>query len=180
MKIRGEKVILIPVELKERDEFRKLVTQSYGSRFWYGKKNKKWTKKEKFFERWGKDYFSRDLSEKGHCFWIILGNKKIGQISYNPIHKRNKNVELDIIIGDKKNMGKGYGTDALKTLIKYLFEMFDINKVWIEARVNNPRAINAYKKAGFKKEGLLREENYFGGKFVDVTRLGILRGEFMG
>jgi len=76
-------------------------------------------------------------------------------------------------------MGKGYGSDALKTLIKYLFENFNINKIWIEARVNNPRAIRAYEKAGFKKEGVLREEDYFEGKFVDCIRFGILRKEFL-
>jgi RimJ/RimL family protein N-acetyltransferase len=179
MEIKGEKVILAPIKLKEKGEFYNLVTKSYGSIFWYDKKDKKWTKKENFFKRWNKGYFGRSPSEKGQCFWIILGNKKIGQINYNPIHKRNKNVELDIIIGDKKNMGKGYGIDALRTLIKYLFEKFDINKVWIEARVNNPRAIKAYRRLGFKKEGLLREENYFGGKFVDCIRFGILRKEFL-
>jgi len=66
----------------------------------------------------------------------------------------------------------------LRTLLKFLFENFDIHKVWIEARVDNTRAISAYKKIGFKREGLLREENYFNGKFVDCIRFGILRKEF--
>ena len=54
----------------------------------------------------------------------------------------------------------------------------DVNKIWIEARANNTRAIRAYEKVGFKKEGLLREENYFEKKFVDCVRFGILRKEF--
>lgn len=65
----------------------------------------------------------------------------------------------------------------MKTIIKYLFDNFNINKVWIEARVNNPRAMKAYEKAGFNKEGLLREENYFEGNFVDRVRFGILKKE---
>jgi len=178
MEIRGKRVVLIPIKLGEKDEFYKLVTKSYGSKFWYDKKDKEWTKKENFFKRWNKNYFSIKPNENGQCFWIVLKRKKIGQINYNSIHKRNKNVELDIIIGEKKNIGKGYGTDALRTLLKFLFENFDIHKVWIEARVDNTRAISAYKKIGFKREGLLREENYFNGKFVDCIRFGILRKEF--
>jgi RimJ/RimL family protein N-acetyltransferase len=50
--------------------------------------------------------------------------------------------------------------------------------VWIEARANNPRAVRAYEKVGFKKEGLLREEDYFDGRFVDCVRFGILKKEF--
>ncbi len=67
-------------------------------------------------------------------------------------------------------MGKGYGTDALKTLAKYLFDNFDVSKVWIEARANNPRAIRAYEKAGFKKETLLEKADYFEGELVDKVR----------
>lgn len=108
----------------------------------------------------------------------MVDGKKIGQINYNKIDERNKKTEIDIIIGDKEDIGKGYGPNAMRTLIKYLFKNFDINKVWVEPRANNPRAIKAYKKVGFKKEGLLQEEDYFRGKFVDCVRFGILRKEF--
>ncbi len=180
MEIKGEKVVLAPIKRQEKDEFYQLVMKSYGSRFWYDKGQKAKRTKKKFFktDHWNSGYFDSNLPEKGQCFWIIVGGEKIGQVNYNKIDIENKNVDLDIIIGAKKNMGKGYGTDALKTLIKYLFSSFDINKVWIEPRANNPRAIVAYQKVGFKKEGLLREQNYFEGKFTDCLRLSILKKEF--
>ena len=178
MEIKGKKVILIPIKPEEKNEFYKLATKSYGSKFWYDKKKKKTCTKKKFFRSWHEGYFDLKSPEKGQCFWIVVDDKKIGAIIHNKIDLENKKVELDIIIGEKENLGKGYGSDSLKTLIRYMFENFDINKIWIEARANNPRAIRAYELAGFKKEGLLREENYFNGKFVDCIRFGILRNEF--
>jgi len=179
MKIEGEKVTLVPIKPEEKEEFYKLAIKSYGSKFWYDEKQKAKLTKEKFLQDWHEGYFDINLLEKGQCFWIVVNKEKIGQVNHNKIDLENKRVELDIIIGAKENMGKGYGSDALKTLIKYLFENFSINKIWIAARVNNLRAIRAYEKAGFKKEGILREEDYFEGEFVDCIRFGILRKEFL-
>jgi len=178
MKLKGEKIILVPIKPEEKDEFYELATKSYGSKFWRDEEEKKTLTKEKFFKDWHEGYFDLNLPEKGQCFWIVVNGRKIGQINYNKIDLKNKKVELDIIIGAKEDMGKGYGSDSLKTLIKHIFENFDVNKIWIEARANNPRAIRAYKKVGFKKEGLLREENYFERRFVDCVRFGILKKEF--
>ena len=178
MEIRGKKVILIPIKPREKDEFYKLATKSYGSNFWYDKNKKKTCTKEKFFQSWHEGFFDSKSPDKGQCFWITVDKKKIGTIIYNKIDLENKKVEFDIIIGKKGDLGRGYGSDSLKTLIRYVFDNFNVNKIWIEARVNNPRAIRAYELVGFKKEGLLREENYFNGKFVDCIRFGILRKEF--
>ena len=170
MEIRGKKVVLIPIKAGEKDEFYKLATETGGSKFWYGEKGRAQYTKEKFFEDWNDGYFDENFPEKGQCFWIVMEGNKIGQINYNAIDKDKKEVELDIIIGDSKDMGKGYGTDALKTLAKYLFDNFDVSKVWIEARANNPRAIRAYEKAGFKKEALFGKADYFEGELVDKVR----------
>jgi RimJ/RimL family protein N-acetyltransferase len=178
MEIKGNKISLIPIQEKDKDEFYKLATESYGSKFWYDKRQKKMQSKQEFFKDWKETYFNPDNKEGGQCFWIILNEQRIGQITYNPIDKVNKKVELDIIIGQEENLGKGYGADALRTLIKYLFSNFDINKIWIEARANNQRAIKAYKKAGFKKESLLKQENFFNEEFVDCIRFSILKSEY--
>ena len=42
----------------------------------------------------------------------------------------------------------------------------------------NPRAGRAFEKAGFRKEGTLKDEFFIDGKFVDVERMGVLGTEF--
>jgi RimJ/RimL family protein N-acetyltransferase len=178
MEIKGEKVTLIPIKAVEKEEFYRLATESYGSKFWYDDEKKTRLTKEEFFKDWHDGYFDLNSPEKGQCFWIVVGGEKIGQINYNKIDLENKKTDLDIIIGAEDRMRKGYGSDALRALINYLFENFNINKIGTGARANNPRAIRTYEKAGFKKEGLLREEDYFEGKFVDCIKFGILRKDF--
>jgi len=177
MKIKGKKVVLQPIKPEENDEFYQLAAESYGSKFWSDDEERARRTKKEFFEDWNQGYFDVTSPEKGQCFWIMADNKKIGQINYNKIDTQNKKVELDIIIGEEEHTSRGYGTDALRTLMRYLFDNFDIHKIWIEARANNPRAVRAYEKVGFKKEGILRKENYFEKKFVDCVRFGILKKE---
>lgn len=49
MEIKGEKVKLIPIKWRERKEFYKLATKSYGSKFWYDAKRKKREQKKNTF-----------------------------------------------------------------------------------------------------------------------------------
>jgi len=172
MEIQGVRIRLVPIEYGKRDEFFDLATKSVGSEKWYGK-NK--PSRKEFFKDWAEVYFDESRPMDGQCFWIEVSGKKIGQVNYNQIDEANKKVELDIVIGETENMGKGYGTEVLRTITKYLFDNFEVNKVWIAARATNPRAVRAYEKAGFIREGTLRQDEWFDGEFVDTLRFGILR-----
>ena len=177
MQLVGKRIVLIPITKNEKDEFRDLVTKSYASKYWYGDKGDRRTREE-FFKYWHEGFFDQDKSEKGQCYWIVEGGIRIGEINYNEIYEKDKKVEIDILIGDKENLGHRYGVDAIKTLAKYLFSKFDLNKIWVEVRAFNIFAIRAFEKVGFRQEGLLREEEFFNDKFIDCVRLGLLNREF--
>lgn len=170
--IRGEKINLRPMIPDEISIFYKWAVESD---FWYSRDRK--PSMEEFLANWKPYYFDGSAPEKGRCFMIELNNNPVGVICYNNIDGVNKKVELDIIIAGEET-SKGYGTYALKTLIKYLFDEFDLNRIFTIAGANNPRAIRAYKKAGFTQEGVLREADYFNGEFIDCVVLSILRREF--
>lgn len=79
-------------------------------------------------------------------FMIMRGTKAIGHIS---LAKRAKGwYETQIIIGDKDEQGKGYGTAAIKKLLQKVIKN-KISKIYLEVRPNNIRAIKAYEKCGF-------------------------------
>ena len=175
MEIKGEKIRLVPITPDDKDEFFEMATKSHGAAFWYDNEQAEKRSKEAFFKDWEDKYFDTASPEKGQCLWIVLDGEKIGQIAYGEIDKRRKKAEIDIIIGDEKYMGEGYGPDALSTLNHYLFEKLGVNKIWLNARANNLRAVAAYEKAGFKVEGILKEDDYFEGEFVDIVRFGLLK-----
>ena len=148
MIIRGDKVILRPMTIDEIPNFYQWATQSEATPFWY--EDGIIPTYEAFIRDWKRYYFDGSEPEKGRCFAILIGDKAIGQINYNEINRDNNSVELDIIIAEDVFKSKGYGTDALKTLTKYLFQNMNIQLCWLEPIARNRRAIRAYEKAGFK------------------------------
>jgi UDP-4-amino-4,6-dideoxy-N-acetyl-beta-L-altrosamine N-acetyltransferase len=88
-----------------------------------------------------------------------------------------RKAEFSIYIGDMDYRGKGIGSDALKTLIKYGFEELNLNKIWCEVYSNN-KAINIYRKIGFVDEGILRQNAVKNGKYVDSYVLSMLKSEW--
>lgn len=92
---------------------------------------------------------------------ICLGIERlpIGFISYSQItdYRGRERVyhfgvaELDIWLNGEVNCGRGYGTDAIATLTRYLRERANINSFMICPERNNLRAMRAYGKAGFKE-----------------------------
>jgi RimJ/RimL family protein N-acetyltransferase len=179
MKIKGEKITLQAITNSDKDYFYTIATKSDGAKFWYDDGQREKRSKEAFFKDWNEGHFEIEKPMSGQCFWIIADDKKIGVIAYNVVDEKNKQTEIDIIIGDEEDMNKGYGSDAIHTLCEYIFKTLKLNKVWIEARMNNPRAVKAYKKAGFKEEAVLEKSDFFQGEYVDCVRLGLLRKNFI-
>lgn len=104
-------------------------------------------------------------------FFAIENKKKetVGFISLNNINRTNRNCYLSIVIGDEKNQGKGYGKDAIATILTYAFSILNLRKVSLEVLKINNKALNLYKVSGFVEEGRLKEHFFFEGKYHDVV-----------
>jgi RimJ/RimL family protein N-acetyltransferase len=123
---------------------------------------------KKYFARWWRDkdlialtsgnfklisdeeiesYFSNILIDETSFHYIISLNKKaIGHISLSK--RRNDWYELQTIIGEKQFQSKGYGTKAIKLLIKKA-KLLNIHKIYLEVQPDNSRAIKTYEKSNF-------------------------------
>ena len=102
----------------------------------------------------------------------------LGNVWLHNIHWVNRNAELRILLGAEGLQGKGYGTRACRLLLRFAFEKLGLHKVYLYVSAVNPRAGRAFEKAGFRKEGTLKDEFFIDGKFVDVERMGVLGTEF--
>lgn len=85
-----------------------------------------------------------------------------------------RKAEFGIYIGDQNYRGQGYGSDALRTLVKYGFNTLNLNKIWCEVYANN-RSIEVYKRLGFQLEGTLKETYYDSGKWWDSHLLALFQ-----
>lgn len=83
-----------------------------------------------------------------------------------------------IIIGDKTAWNKGYGTAALREVLRIGFEEMGLHRIHLQAFVGNSRGIRCYQKCGFRQEGLLRQSRFKRGRWVDVVTMAILKEEW--
>ncbi|WP_128894982.1 GNAT family N-acetyltransferase [Longirhabdus pacifica] len=129
-------------------------------------------------EKWYKENSS---SNDTYNFAIetLEDGKYIGGCGINGLDWKNSKATVGIFIGDKNYWSRGYGTDALKVLIRFIFEQMNINKVKLNVFSFNKRAIKSYEKCGFKTEGVMRQEMFRDGKYYDDIHMGLLREEWL-
>ena len=102
-----------------------------------------------------------------------IGNTGIEQISW-----KYRRATVGIMIGEKECWGKGYGSDAITTLLRYCFEELGMRRVELITDSDNHRAQKAYRKCGFQVEGLLRQYRTKNGRTVDDVMMSILSTEW--
>lgn len=121
-----------------------------------------------------RDYVREKGNKKGKSLLIgifLNSGKHIGNIRLHSFSKHNKRVELGIMIWDKNEWGKDYGTEALGAIVKFIFEELELHKVCAEYYSINKGSAKMFKKLNFQIEGVLRDHFLVDGKFVDAVRI---------
>lgn len=107
-------------------------------------------------------------------FAIEVEGQLIGQADLHRIDHFNQRCELGIALG-KDHWGKGFGQDAVRTLVDYAFTYLNVNRISLQVLADDLRAIGAYQKAGFVDEGRLRQGAWLRGRFHDELLMSVLR-----
>ena len=132
----------------------------------------KWQEEEWIRSRKANTDFTYDFAIED-----LKTGKYIGGCSINECDVKNITCVVGIMIGDKEYWGKGYGSDALKVLIKFIFEEVNMNKIKLNVFSFNNRAIACYKKVGFKEEGILKKEIYRNGTYYDEIIMAMFKDD---
>ncbi len=127
------------------------------------------------------DGFMNPKNESNSYTFAIttLQGKYLGGCSYFNFNHEAGTVWIGIAIGDKKYWGKGYGTDALNTLLLLLFNEHNTRKVLLNVFDFNERGIASYKKLGFKEEGRLKQQQYRKGKYHDDVIMALFKKDYL-
>lgn len=88
--------------------------------------------------------------------------------------------EFRILIFDPQAIGKGIGTEATKLTVDYGFKRLNAHRIWLGVNAENEGAVRCYQKAGFKQEGILRDDIFVFGRYVNAYRMAILEKEWLG
>ena len=84
----------------------------------------------------------------------------IGNCVYYNINENKSEAELGIMIGDREYWNKGYGTDAVSTLIDHIFQQTKLNRIYLKTLVTNTRAHRCFMKCNLKPCGYLKRDGY--------------------
>jgi RimJ/RimL family protein N-acetyltransferase len=127
-------------------------------------------------ERW----FEAHLDKRDSPIFGIetLDGLLIGNVGLSDIDWQNRHAVLGIVIGEREYWDKGYGSEAITTLLRFVFEEMNLHRVSLRVFDYNLRAVRCYEKCGFKREGRLRQARFHDGKYHDELVMGILRDEF--
>lgn len=85
------------------------------------------------------------------CFSVFnQEGEMVGYIALRNVNRILRRSEMGIVFNPSR-LNKGYGTDAIKTLLRWYFEDLHYRKLILNVAAYNKRAIRAYEKAGFRK-----------------------------
>ena len=101
----------------------------------------------------------------------------IGDVGLLGIHPHGR-AELSIRLGEKAYWSRGYGGDAIRTLLEFAFGTLALRRVTLIADADNARGIRCYENCGFRHEGMLRGHRLRYGKPLDMVAMAVLREEF--
>jgi diamine N-acetyltransferase len=113
-------------------------------------------------------------------FMVVVkdNNKVIGEAGLLRMDRAWRTTDVGVIIGEKEEWGKGYGTETILLLLDYAFRHLNFHRAAIGVVGFNDRALRFWARNGFRREGVQRDAYYYDGKYYDFVMMSILEDEF--
>ena len=110
---------------------------------------------------------------------IVLkeNNKLIGACGFMWWSPENARSEVGYALS-KKYWNQGIMTEAMNATVKFGFEKMKLNRIEARTRVENIASQSVLKKAGMTFEGIMREQSFIKGEYLDFTMYSILKKEY--
>lgn len=107
-----------------------------------------------------------------------LKGVNVGGINLNSIDERNGTFSIGMQI-DGPQRGKGYGTSAMRIVLKYAFLERRLNKYYGSILEGNIASESMLRKLGCTEEGIRRQMVYSDGKYHDEKLFGLTKNEYL-
>ncbi len=127
------------------------------------------------------DYVTPSLDSPTWRYVIEWRGQGVGEIQYYHRYAGEEyewDAGIDIFIGDPDARGHGVGLEAIRVMLRYLFEVKRVHRALIDPEVGNERAVHVYQRAGFRLDGLVRHNAFEHGEYVDTQYLTLIEDEW--
>jgi RimJ/RimL family protein N-acetyltransferase len=118
------------------------------------------------------------LGENGGTLVVLHGADRVGHVSWRKVITGPAASGWGLGIGLAPEFrGRGYGTEAQRLMVRYLFAHTQVNRVEATTEITNVAEQRALEKAGFTREGVLRGTAFRQGRWHDQVIYSVLREE---
>ena len=130
----------------------------------------------------------KDMDESHNLFHFAVRSlpgqdgeesRLLGFASISWIEWAHGSGNLQVAIGDRRERGKGYGSQALNLLLRYAFAELNLFRVSAVVGASNLPALCISQKFGFVEEARRRKALLRDGQTYDLLHLGLLRQEWL-
>lgn len=136
---------------------------------------------QELFTREGHESWIKNMVETGKVVQMIIcdinGDIPLGSVYIRDIDRHHGKAEYGIFIGEESARGRGVGTAAARLMLDYCFRLEGLHRIYLRAIASNAGAIRSYEKAGFVREGLLRDDACINGEYHDIVWMAAINPE---
>ncbi|WP_172196515.1 GNAT family N-acetyltransferase [Saccharibacillus qingshengii] len=156
----------------------------------------RWSGDEAFLLQWSGPSFRFPLSEDQLAVYLNEANdpetsstfiykavesstgETVGHLSLAALDRYNRSARVGRVLLFDSHRGKGYGLQMMRGILRIGFEDFGLHRIGLGVFDFNRSALSCYEKAGFVREGLIRDSRRYGDSFWNLIEMGILEQEW--
>ncbi len=171
MILKGDKCILRSLEINDAKEIAKYINDE---------ELKEYLSNIFPFNTFMEEELIKRVSQKSNdvYFAIEADGTVVGTTVLYEIDYISRRSEFGVAIYNKNYWNKGIGTEVLKLMLKYGFEVLGLNRIMLRAFEENKRMIAVAEKFGFIFEGRERQGRIFKGRSSDIIIMSLLADEY--
>lgn len=170
----GENIVLREYRAEDLSALRAWVNDNEITKYLAGtyRRPQTWEQTEQWLDR----RLNGDAGGEGFVISDKETGKYLGQIDLMMIDPIARKAEMAIVLM-KSAQKKGYALESIRLILDYAFGVMNLNRVWLKCAEENEPAVRCYERAGFKIEGVLRNDLFIGGKYQNALIMGILKND---
>ncbi len=146
---------------------------------------REWTPNKALYKYWGKNPGKADKNpellfaappkpaKSFHWGVVLKEESKVVGETWVYLIENDRMAKVALRLSEKYH-GRGLATEALREIVRFCFDETELQRLWTDVDVRNTPSVRMLEKAGFTREGLIRQ-----GKMVstwcDYYLYGILK-----
>lgn len=126
--------------------------------------------------------YKKSLGDGSRQTFMVVSTKDsqpIARVWYFNLNTQNRSAQVDILV-DPAARREGHGAESMRILCRHLFEQRGLNRIYAYAAQDNHAGVALLDKAGFTREGTLRQFYFYDGEYHDAILSAVMRFEYDG